>query len=415
MRERIASLFAAESRKVLATLIRVLGDCDRAEEALQDAFRAALESWPRSGVPRNPRAWLVSAGKFRGIDALRREQRGAELIDGIGLARDRDRDRAAWAKDTALEDLGDDQVHDDQLRLVFTCCHPSLAVEARIALSLREVCGLSTAEVARAYLVSTEAMKRRISRAKAKICESRIPYQIPSRAELAGRLDALLHVIYLVYNEGFAASSGAEHVRATLTAEAVSLSRLVVELLPEPEALGLLALLLFHESRATTRVDAGGDRVPLEEQDRSRWDHTLTQEATERLRDVVMTGRMGPYAIQAAIASVHASAEDIAATNWSLIVGYYDLLLRVQPSPIVELQRAIAIGMGGELERGALAIERLIAVRLGSYHRAHAARAELRRRLGDHDEASASYRRAAELAEQEPERRYLLRRLAELS
>ncbi len=393
---------------MLATLIRLLGDFDVAEEALQDAFRAALEAWPRDGIPRNPSAWLVSTGRFKGIDAVRRLGRGKELL--AETARDGAR---AFANP---EDWDGDAVRDNQLRLIFTCCHPMLPIDARIALSLREVCGLTTNEIARSYLVPVETLKKRISRAKAAIREKRIPYEIPSRIELAKRLDAVLHVVYLVYNEGYAATSGGEHIRRDLAREAVSLSRLIADLIPEPEAIGLLALLLLHESRAAVRADARGDPVPLESQDRSLWNRELIAEGLELVRRSVMSGRLGPYTLQAAIVSVHSVAESVAATNWAVIVGYYDALLTLQTSPVVALQRAIAVGMRDGPRAGLVLIEELIGSgRLATYHQAHAARAELYRRLGCRDEAVRSYRRAIELVRQEPERRYLERRLREVS
>lgn len=405
--ERIAAIYRSESRQVLATLIRLLGDFDQAEEALQEAFSAALETWPGDGIPSNPRAWLISTGRFKGIDATRRRGRGKELV--VEAARDTVQtfaDAEEWAEEV---------VQDDQLRLIFTCCHPMLPLDARIALSLRQVCGLTTGEIAKSYLVSAATMKKRISRAKVTIREQQIPYEIPSRAELAGRLDAVLHVVYLVYNEGYAATSGDEHIRRDLAQEAVFLSRLLVDLMPQPEAIGLLALMLLHESRSAARIDAEGDPIPLESQNRSLWNRELIVEGLELLRRAVMSGRLGAYTIQAAIVSVHAVAESVAATNWALIVSYYDMLLSMQPSPVVELQRAIAVGMGDGPEVGLVIIDALIeSGRLANYHQVHAARADLARRLGALDEAAISYRQAIELAHQEPERRYLQRRLEEI-
>ena len=373
---RIDEIYRSESRRVLATLIRLLGDFDQAEEALQEAFGAALETWPRDGIPGNPRAWLVSTGRFKAIDAARRLGRGREL--SVEAARD-----ASPTFVSPQEWEGEEAVQDDQLRLIFTCCHPVLPLDARIALSLREVCGLSTAEIARSYLVSDETMKKRISRAKATIREQQIPYEIPPRTELAARLDAVLHVVYLVYNEGYAATSGDEHVRRELASEAVFLSRSVVGLIPEPEAVGLLALLLLHESRSATRTDAQGDPIPLEHQDRSLWNRELIAEGLELLRRTMVSGRLGSYALQAAIVSVHATAESLAATNWTLIVSYYEMLLRLQNSAVVELQRAIAVGMRDGPEAGLVLIDELIEnSRLADYHQVHAARADLARRSG---------------------------------
>jgi RNA polymerase sigma-70 factor (ECF subfamily) len=406
--DSIDGIYRSESRRVLATLIRLLGDFDRAEEALQEAFRAAVEAWPRQGIPANPRAWLVSTGRFKAIDAMRRLERGRDLL--LEAARDAVpvcADPGEWDGDA---------IRDDQLRLIFACCHPLLPIDARIALSLREVCGLTTDEIAGAYLVPVETMKKRLSRAKATLREERIPYEIPSRAELAGRLEAVLGVVYLVYNEGYAATSGERHMRRDLAAEAVFLSRLVAGLIPEPEAAGLLALLLLHESRSAARTDSAGEPVPLESQDRSLWNRELIAEGLDHLSRAMMSGRIGAYTLQAAIVSVHAVAESVAATDWGLIVGYYDRLLRLQPSPVVELQRAIAVGMRDGPPAGLALVDEVIAGgRLAGYHRAHAARADLARRSGRPQEAAVSYRRAIELARQGPERRYLERRLAEIS
>lgn len=405
--EQISDIYRTESSRILATLIRLLGDYDRAEEAVQDAFSAALDAWPREGIPDNPRAWLVSAGRFRGIDALRRQGRGHELA--AEAARE-----GAPTQDVEESDGGLGE--DDQLRLLFTCCHPDIPTDARIALALRDICGLTTEQIARSYLVSADAMKRRISRAKALIRDRQIPYEIPSREQLTDRLGAVLHVIYLVYNEGYAASSGDSHLRTDLSSEAVFLARLVVDWVPEPEAAGLLALLLLHESRRSTRVDAQGDPVGLEQQDRTRWDQELISEGVEWLRQAVMSGRLGPYCLQAAIVSVHASASSVADTNWDVIVGYYDMLLRLQASPVVELQRAVAVGFRDGPQEGLRLIDRLIeGGQLASYHAVHAARADFLRRQGDLGQAADAYRAAIELVRQEPERRYLVRQLTEIS
>lgn len=403
--DRIAEIYRAESRRVLATLTRLLGDLDRAEEALHEAFRVALEVWPRDGIPRSPRSWLVSTGRFKAIDALRRRSRGRELE--IEAAGERfSTDDGEWDGET---------VEDDQLRLIFTCCHPALLLDGRIALALREVCGLKTEEIAGAYLVSYEAMKRRISRAKAVIREKRIPYEIPSRGELERRLAAVLHVIYLVYNEGYAARRGDEHIRKELTNEAIFLARLVVDLIPHHETHGLLALLLLHESRSATRVDLRGEPVALEDQDRSAWDSELITEGLQHLQRAVMSGRAGVYTVQAAIVSVHATADSVAATNWGLIVGYYDTLLEMARSPVVELQRGIALGMRDGPEAALEVIDDLITRDvLERYHALYAAQADFLQRLGDREGAAAAYRRAVELASDTPERRYLERRLAEI-
>ena len=405
--EHIAEIYATESRRVLATLIRLLGDIDRAEEALHDAFAAALTAWPKEGIPRNPRAWLVSTGKFKGIDAIRRQERGTELI----LQKAQESERSY----TAPDEWDGDVVKDDQLRLIFICCHPTLPIDSRIALSLRQVCGLTTDEIARAFLVPVETVRKRISRAKATIRKNRIPYEVPSHAELAQRLDAVLHVVYLVYNEGYSATSGTQHLRRDLAAKAVSLSRLIADLLPEPEATGLLALLLLHESRSAARTDSRGDLVPLEEQDRSLWDGELIAEGNDLVWRSVTSGRLGSYVIQAAIATVHAAADSVESTNWNLIVGYYDMLAKLQDSPFVALNRAIAIGMRDGAEEGLAIVDDLLGSgAMSDYHLAHAARADLARRAGSLDEARESYRRAIELVRQEPERRYLEGRLAQI-
>ena len=404
---RIAEVYRHESRQILATLIRLLGDIDLAEEALQEAFRAALTAWPQDGVPRNPRAWLVSTGRFKGVDAIRRRVRGRELLDQEG-----------WEATPpyALPDEWDGEVlEDDQLRLIFTCCHPALPVDSRIALSLRTLCGLTTEEIARSFLVPVETMKKRISRAKATIRQKRLPYEVPSRSDLPERLNAVLHVVYLVYNEAHVATAGPQHLRRDVASQAVLLSRLVVDLTPEPEATGLLALLLLHESRVEARTDAEGDLVPLEYQDRSLWDRALVQEGVELVRRATASGRLGSYTIQAAIASTHAVAESVESTDWDRIVEYYDLLLRLQDSPIVKLHRAIAVGMRDGPDRGLAIVEDLLrAGRVSHDHRAHAVHAELALRAGATERARESYRRALELVRQEPEKRYLERRLAGL-
>jgi RNA polymerase sigma-70 factor, ECF subfamily len=422
--EAVNAVYLSDSRRVLATLIRLLGDFDRAEEAMHDAFRAALEQWPRDGVPANPRAWLVSTGRFKAIDSMRRLKRFDSLDQAGGDT------EAGTAADVAVVDAGawadPESVEDDRLRLVFTCCHPALAPDAQVALTLREVCGLTTEEIARAYLTPAPTLAQRIVRAKAKIRDARIPYQVPLPAELPGRLDAVLRVIYLVFNEGYTASSGASLTRHDLSAEAIRLGRLLVELLPEPEALGLLALMLLQESRRAARATPSGELILLDDQDRSLWDRDLIAEGmrlveralsprpalSERRR---VEGHVGPYTIQAAIAAVHADAADATATDWSEIVGLYDVLARADGSPVIELNRAVAVAMRDGPAAGLVVIDAILdRGDLLDYRPAHAARAELCRRLGKTREARASYERALALARQEPERRFLERRLAEL-
>ena len=404
-RAAVDAVYRAESRRVLATLIRLLGDFDLAEEALHDAFAAALERWPRDGVPASPRAWLVSAGRFRAIDAVRRrarfDRRQAELL-------------AEATRVASAEPADDGELADDRLRLVFTCCHPALAADARVALTLREVCGLTTEEIARAYLATPSAVAQRIVRAKAKIRDARIPYRVPEAPELPERLDAVLHVVYLVFNEGYSPSSGDHVVRADLSAEAIRLGRLLVELLPEPEALGLLALMLLHEARRDARTSPAGELVLLDAQDRARWDRSRIAEGAALVERALRSRRVGPYALQAAIAAVHAEAPDAASTDWAQIVGLYDVLLRVEPTPVVRLNRAAAVAMRDGPAAGLALVDELLADgALDDYHLAHAARADLCRRLGRVGEAWASYERALRLARQGPERRFLERRLGE--
>jgi RNA polymerase sigma-70 factor, ECF subfamily len=406
--EHVAELYRTESRRVLATLVRLLGDFDLAEEALQEAFRAALEQWPKEGLPRNPRAWLVSAGRFKGIDAVRRRGRHEALLPTVAQGT-----REAYLDP---EELDDETLQDDQLRLIFTCCHPSLPQEARIALALREVCGLTTEEIARAFLVTPATMTKRIVRAKDRIRKERIPYDVPSRTELARRLAAVLQVVYLVYNEGFVATAGLALSRRDLAEDALYLGRLIVDLLPEPEAIGLLGLMLLHESRRPARVDARGDVIPLEDQDRSLWNRESIAEGIGLVNRALLSGRFGSYTLQAAIAAVHAVAPSVEATDWAQIVSLYDMLLEAGPSPVVELNRAIAVAMRDGPTAGLALIDALLdRGELVDYHPAHAVRADLNRRLGRIEEASASYRRALTLARQEPERRFLEKRLAEIS
>jgi RNA polymerase sigma-70 factor (ECF subfamily) len=406
-REMVDAVYRADSRRVLATLIRLLGDFDRAEEAMHDAFAAAVEQWPREGVPGNPRAWLVSAGRFKAIDAMRRRARYdaslTELAERLSIT----------AVDSSEADC--DGVEDDRLRLIFTCCHPALTIDAQIALTLREVCGLKTEEIARAFLVNPPVVAQRIVRAKAKIRDAGIPYQVPSRDELAGRLDAVLHVVYLVFNEGYSASSGSSLTRHDVSAEAIRLGRLVVELLPEPEAVGMLALMLLHESRRAARSTPDGELVLLADQDRSLWDRALIAEGVSLVERAISSRRFGPYTLQAAIAAVHAEAASADKTDWAQIVGLYDVLARADSSPVIELNRAAAMAMRDGPAAGLVIIDEIITRGdLDGYYLAHSARADLCRRLGRIDEARAAYRRALELVRQEPERRFLERRLKEL-
>jgi RNA polymerase sigma-70 factor (ECF subfamily) len=405
--EAVNAVYEAESRRVLATLIRLLGDFDVAEEAMHDAFRAALEQWPRDGVPAHPRAWLVSAGRFKAIDGLRRRARFDALDENKAADELAVMDTTAWADAESVED--------DRLRLIFTCCHPALAPDAQTALTLREVCGLTTEEIARAFFTPAPTLAQRIVRAKAKIRDARIPYQVPTQAELPERLEAVLRVVYLVFNEGYSASSGATLVRQDLSSEAIRLGRLLVELLPAPEAIGLLALMLLHESRRASRTDESGEIVLLENQDRSKWDHALIAEGTRLVERALRSGPSGPYAIQAAISAVHAEAPTAGATDWSEIVGLYDVLQRMAPSPVVELNRAVAIAMRDGPAAGLALVDGLLdRGELTEYRLAHATRAEMCRRLGRTNDARTSLKRALELTKLEPERRLLERRLAEL-
>jgi RNA polymerase sigma-70 factor (ECF subfamily) len=395
------ALFRTESRRVFATLVRLLGDFELAEEALAEAFRAALEQWPREGVPQNPRAWLVSAGRFKAIDAVRRQARfayvDAETLDSF----------------PAQPEGPKEGIEDDRLRLIFTCCHPALAPEAQVALTLREVCGLTTEEIARAFLSSAPALAQRIVRAKTKIREARIPYEVPEKAALAERLDAVLRVLYLVYNEGYSASSGEAVTRAELSQEAIRVGRLLVELLPEAEAMGLLALMLIQESRRAARSRPDGELVLLEDQDRSLWDRALIAEGVALTTRALRTRLFGPYSLQAAIAAVHAEAPDSSATDWSEIIGLYDVLSRLDPSPVVALNRAVAVSMR-DGPAAALPAVTVLLEELEGYHLAHAVHADLCRRLGRKAEAIAAYEKALSLSRQAPERRFLEGRIAAL-
>jgi RNA polymerase sigma-70 factor (ECF subfamily) len=402
----VDGIYRAESRRVFATLIRLLGDLDTAEEALHDAFRAALEQWPKDGVPANPRAWLVSTGRFKAIDGMRRRARFDALDDFAEQVEN-------IADETVALDSED--IEDDRLRLIFTCCHPALTPDAQVALTLREVCGLTTEEIAAAYLAAAPTLAQRIVRAKTKIREAGIPYQVPSPEELPERLDSVLRVIYLVFNEGYSASSGESLTRRDLSGEAIRLARLLEQLLPEPEVMGLLALMLLHESRRAARSSPSGDLVLLDEQDRALWNRAQIAEGIALVNRALPMGRVGPYCLQAAIAAVHAEAAHAAETEWGQIVGLYDLLLQAEPSPVVELNRAVAVAMRDGPQAGLVLVDALLAHgELSDYRLAHATRADLCRRLGRSADARESYQRALELTQLEPERRFLVRRLAEL-
>ncbi|MEQ6326984.1 RNA polymerase sigma factor [Pseudomonas chengduensis] len=400
--ELIERLYRDESRRVLATLIRLLGDFDLAEEALHEAFRSAVEQWPQGGVPDNPRAWLVSAGRFKAIDNLRRQRRFQPLDEQIELPDESDAE-------------GGELLEDDRLRLIFTCCHPALASDAQVALTLREVCDLTTEEIARAFLSSPATLAQRIVRAKAKIRDAPIPYEVPGRSELPERLEAVLRVVYLVFNEGYFASSGDSLTRSQLSDEAIRLGRLLLELLPEPEVQGLLALMLLHESRRAARSGVDGEVILLEAQDRSLWNRELIAEGEALVLQALHSRRFGPYSLQAAIAAVHAEAASLEETDWAQIVGLYDELLRLNPSPVIELNRAVALAMRDGEQAGLVEIDRLLAAgELEGYHLAHAARADLLRRLGRREQAVAAYRQALALAQQGPDRQFLQKRLEEL-
>jgi RNA polymerase sigma-70 factor (ECF subfamily) len=405
--ERVDAIYRSESRRVLATLIRLLRDFDLAEEALHDAFATALERWPVEGVPANPVSWLISAGRFKAIDALRRRSRFNASLARIAEQLD---------AETDAEPPANDGIQDDRLRLIFTCCHPAISPDAQVALTLREVCGLTTEEIAHAFFTAPPTLAQRVVRAKSKIRDARIPYEVPGRADLPDRLDAVLHVIYLVFNEGYSASAGASVTRRDLCAEAIRLGRLLVQLLPEPEALGLLALMLLHDSRRDARTSCDGELILLDDQDRSLWNRQLIQEGSTLLERALLSRRVGPFTLQAAIAAVHAQASTAAETDWAQIVGLYDVLARIDPAPVVELNRAAAIAMRDGPQAGLFLIDALLdRGDLANYPLAHSARAELCRRTGRVAEARASYQRALTLTRQQPARQFLQRRLAELS
>ncbi len=408
VRKIVETVYSSDSRQVLATLIRLLGDFETAEEALHDAFAVAVEQWARDGVPANPRAWLVSTGRFKAIDGIRRRARHDASVEELAK-------QPEPTTTLDADDQNDESVEDDRLRLIFTCCHPALAPEAQAAMTLREVCSLTTEEIARAFLTKPATIAQRIVRAKAKIRAARIPYEVPPEKELPDRLDAVLRVVYLVFNEGYSASFGDAVTRHDLCGEAIRLGRVLVELLPEAEAMGLLGLMLLQDSRRAARTTPAGDLILLEDQDRSLWNRIQIAEGVSLVQRALSTGQVGPYTIQAAIAAVHAQAPSAAATDWGHIVALYDLLLQAHPSPVIELNRAVAVAMrDGPLEGLTLISTILMRGELENYHLAHAARADLFRRLGQTAEARASYKQALILTQQEPERRFLRRRLSEL-
>lgn len=409
IREVLDSLYRDESGRILATLIRLLGDFDLAEEAMHEAFAAALSTWPERGVPDNPRPWLISTARFKAIDTLRRRARFDAAQDELA----RHLERQA---DSAEETDEEEGLEDDRLRLIFTCCHPLLAPEARVALTLREVCGLTTEEIARGFLIGSSTLAQRIVRAKAKIRDTPIPYEVPGAAELPERLGAVLQVVYLVFNEGYSAAVGSEVTRAELTGEAIRLGRLLAELSPEPEVKGLLALMLLQESRRAARMSASGELILLEQQDRSLWNRVQIAEGVALVEEALQSGRFGPYTVQAAIASVHAEAPSAAATDWRRIVALYDRLLQLHASPVVQLNRAVAVAELDGPEAGLTIIDKLLAQGdLANYYLAHSARGALLRRLDQIDDARTAYEKALELTQQEPERQFLQERIRQLN
>ena len=404
----VEELYRTESRHVLATLIRLLGDFDAAEEALHEAFSAAMEQWAREGVPANPRAWLVSTGRFKAIDGMRRRARHDASMEELAK-------QVESTTSIEAEQREDDHLEDDRLRLIFTCCHPALPPEAQVAMTLRKICGLTTEEIARAFLTKPATIAQRIVRAKGKIRDARIPYEVPPEKELPDRLDAVLRVVYLVFNEGYSASFGGTVTRHDLCGEAIRLGRVLITLLPQPEAIGLLGLLLLQDSRRAARTSSTGELILLEDQDRSLWNREQIAEGVALVQRALSMGQVGAYTIQAAIAAVHAQAPTAAGTDWNRIVSLYDLLLQAEPSPVIELNRAVAVAMRDGPAKGLELVDALLADgELAPYHLAHATRADFCRRLGKHADARASYQRALALAKQEPERRFLERRLAEL-
>ncbi len=413
IRELLDSLYRVDSGRILATLIRLLGDFDLAEEAMHEAFAAALSLWPSSGVPDNPRPWLISTARFKAIDTLRRRARFDASQDE--LVRYLEAQGSSAERSNQEDSLEGDRLEDDRLRLIFTCCHPSLAPEARVALTLREVCGLTTEEIAKAFLTTPRTLAQRIVRAKAKIREKPIRYEVPSPQELPERLGAVLHVIYLVFNEGYSAAAGAEVTRAELTGEAIRLGRLLLELGPEPEVTGLLSLMLLQESRRAARTSPTGELILLENQDRALWNREQIAEGVALLQKALKSRRFGTYTLQAAIAAVHAEAESVAVTDWRQIVALYDQLVRIQPSPVVQLNRAVAIAMRDGPEAGLAHIDAVLEHgELANYYLAHSARADMYRRLGRTAEARASYEKALALTQQEPERQFLQERIRQL-
>lgn len=408
IRDRVNDIYRKESRSIFATLIRLIGDFDLAEEAMHEAFTVAIKQWLRDGIPANPKSWLVSVGRFKAIDTIRRRTRFDASLSELAQHLD--------TSDTSGKEDADEDVEDDRLRLIFTCCHPALSREAQVALTLREVCGLTTEEIASAFLIAPPTLAQRIVRAKAKIRDARIPYQVPAIAELPDRLDTVLQTIYLVFNEGYAASSGTALTRTDLSEEAIRLGRLVVELLPDAEAIGLLALMLMQESRRTARTSSTGDLILLEDQDRSLWNQAYIAEGRALVRQALSSPQFGSYTIQAAIAAVHSEATSAEATDWAQIVALYDLLMRAEPSPVVDLNRAVAVAMRDGFLAGLQRIDSILSNGdLADYHLAHAAKADLCRRLGRNSQARESYQRALALVKQEPERRFLEKRLQELS
>jgi len=415
IRVLLDSLYRVDSGRILATLIRLLGDFDLAEEAMHEAFAAALSLWPRSGVPGNPRPWLISTARFKAIDTLRRRARFDASQDELVRYLEAQWSSAERSNKNEEDSLEDNSLEDDRLRLIFTCCHPSLAPEAQVALTLREVCGLTTEEIAKAFLITPRTLAQRIVRAKTKIRETPIPYEVPTPQELPERLGAVLQVIYLVFNEGYSAAAGAEVTRAELTGEAIRLGRLLTELRPEPEVIGLLSLMLLQESRHAARTSPTGELILLENQDRSLWNREQIAEGVALLEKALKSRRFGSYTLQAAIAAVHAEAKSAAATDWRQIVSLYDQLVRIQPSPVVQLNRAVAIAMCDGPEAGLAHIEAVLEHgELANYYLAHSARADMYRRLGRTVEARSSYEKALALTQQEPERQFLQERIRQL-